>query len=99
MVNQNEVQLVKYLENQIVETMGFIKETERSIEILTEGDSEFSIAMDEVIQSKLDDIKSYEFRLKWLQSQLNHIGKIVLQNNAFAQMEKNNKKFKEMVTA
>lgn len=68
---ENNLQL--YLKNQILETVGFIRKTERSIEILTEGDSEFAKVVDDVVQSKLEDIQSYKFRLNWLQSQLNQI--------------------------
>tara|TARA_R110000822_G_scaffold61319_5_gene151818 strand:- start:3926 stop:4174 length:249 start_codon:yes stop_codon:yes gene_type:complete len=72
-ISNHETQLLNYLVNQISDTLSFIKRDERSLEILTEGDGEFTKAVDEVIQSKLYDISVYKFRLIWLESQLNKI--------------------------
>jgi hypothetical protein len=72
-ISNHETQLLDYLTNQIGNTLGFIKREEKSLEILTEGDLTFTEAVDEVIQSKLNDISVYKFRLIWLQSQMKKI--------------------------
>lgn len=73
MQNTNEQQLINYLENQITDANGFIEREARSIEVLTSGDDKFTEFVDEVVQSKFDDIRAYKFRVMWLQSQLNQI--------------------------
>ena len=72
-ISTHETQLLDYLVNQISDTLSFIKRDERSLEIITAGDTEFTKALDEVIQSKLNDISVYKFRLSWLQSQLTQV--------------------------
>ena len=72
-ISNHETQLLDYLTNQIGNTLGFIKREEKSLEILTEGDLTFTEAVDEVIQSKLNDISVYKFRLIWLESQITQI--------------------------
>jgi hypothetical protein len=72
-ISNHETQLLDYLTKQIGNTLGFIKREEKSLEILTEGDLTFTEAVDEVIQSKLNDISVYKFRLIWLQSQMKKI--------------------------
>ena len=72
-ISNHETQLLDYLTNQIGNTLGFIKREENSLEILTDGDLTFTEAVDEVIQSKLNDISVYKFRVIWLQSQIKKI--------------------------
>jgi len=72
-ISNHETQLLDYLTNQIGNTLGFIKREENSLEILTDGDLTFTEAVDEVIQSKLNDISVYKFRVIWLQSQMKKI--------------------------
>ena len=72
-ITNHEQQLLDYLSDQVINTQGFIKREEKSLEILTEGDLTFTEAVDEVIHSKLNDISVYKFRLIWLQSQIKKI--------------------------
>jgi hypothetical protein len=72
-ITNPETHLLNYLTNQIGNTLTLIKEQEKSLDILTDGDDEFTDAIDEVIQSKLTDLTVYKFRMIWLQSQVKQI--------------------------
>ena len=75
-ISKTEKQLVDYLENQITHTIGFIKGLERGIDVLNES-ADYSLPND-VIDTKMEEVKDLRFRLSWLQNQ-----KMVITNQSF----------------
>jgi hypothetical protein len=84
-ISNHETQLTTYLVNQVSDTLDEIKMIEKSIKVLTDGDTSFTNTLDEVIsesftqafddviQSKYEDINVLKFKLSWLQSQLTQV--------------------------
>jgi len=75
-ISKTEKQLVDYLENQITHTIGFIKGLERGIDVLNES-ADYSLPND-VIDTKMEEVKDLRFRLSWLQGQ-----KMIITNQSF----------------
>ena len=69
-ISKHELPLVKYLKQQIDATLMKIKELEKGIQILNDGDDTFTLAVSEVIDSKLNDISELELILTWLDTKL-----------------------------
>jgi precorrin-3B methylase len=84
-ISNHETQLTTYLTNQVSDTLHKIRMIEKSIKVLTDGDTSFTNTLDEVIsesftqafdnviQSKYEEIIVLKFRLAWLQSQLTQV--------------------------
>lgn len=84
-ISNHETQLLDYLTNQVSDTLHKIRMIEKSIKVLTDGDTSFTNtldgvisesftqAFDDVIQSKYEEINVLKFKLTWLQSQLTQV--------------------------
>ena len=76
MNNQNEKQLLTYLQSLVISTQSMIDSKKQSIE-LYEDEKTTPRPSEDVIESVRESINPLMFRLKWLESQIQQISDLV----------------------